>query len=653
MTWDFAVFAANGPERTAYICIPRDSLPGFVDRLEHGALDDAIASYLARPARRQVLSAPRQVLSAHRQTGYLGLYDQMGAPAGLLAPERDSHTGRQESARRSAKPTFTRPGKSRRPRDPSDQAGRRDDPSGQTRPRFARRALLAAAVLAALLAGAGAVIAAFGHARAPAPTPLSFQPSALSFPAVAVHSSTTESLTMTNASRSPITVSQIRISGSGRGDFSIPAQYRRVSPRTGGQAIRPVLPLSPACPRPLMPAETCTVAVRFAPSAAGQRTADLLIYLTSRPKPWTVAVVGTGTAPSGSGGRGGTGGGTSTPSPQPVSVSGISPLSGLATGGTPVKITGSGFTAGAAVKFGSVPATSVTVVSGTEITAVSPAGTGSVDVVVTVGTVSSGHVSADLFGYQPVVSAISPASGLATGGTPVKITGSGFTAGAAVDFGSVPATSVTVVSGTEITAVSPAGTGSVDVAVTVGTLTSTRTTSDQFSYQAVSGISPASGSATGDTPVTITGSGFTAGAAVDFGSVPATSVTVVSGTEIVATSPASSTIGPVSVTVTIGGITFPDTGPGQFTYRPAITSIDPAYGPASGTGPRIEITGIGFTPATTVNFGSTSVTPVKFISSTEIVVPDPAGPAGMTVDVTVTVGTLTSQQTPADQFTFH
>ena len=78
-TWDFTVFEATGPARSAYACIPRDSLPGFAAALEDGALDDAIAAYLALPSR-------RRVLSASRQTARPGLYDQMGAPAGLLAP---------------------------------------------------------------------------------------------------------------------------------------------------------------------------------------------------------------------------------------------------------------------------------------------------------------------------------------------------------------------------------------------------------------------------------------------------------------------------------------------------------------------------------------------------------------------------------------
>jgi hypothetical protein len=424
-TWDFTVFAASSRERTAYVCVPRDSLPGFVDRLEHGALDDAIAGYLARPTR-------RQVLSAHRQTGHLGVYDQMGAPAELLAPERDPQTGRQQSARRPAKYVFTRPGKPHQ----------RDDSPDRHRPRFARRALLAAAVLAALVAGGAADAVAFGHpsGQPQAPAPLSFQPSALSFPNVAVNSSTTQYFTMTDTSRSLLTVSQIRITGPDQNDFSILAQAQDSSAGHGGQAIRAAPSHPPDCPRPLQPAGTCTIAVRFAPSQAGKRTADLLIYLLSRPQPWTVTVTGTGTVTGTSGGpTPRRSGGTTSPPPHQVSVSDVVPPSGPASGNTLVTITGNGFAAGATVDFGSVQAANVTVLSDTEITTASPASrtTGPVAVTVAVGTLTSTATGPDQFTYQPDVSDVVPPSGPASGNTLVTITGNGFAAGATVDFGSV------------------------------------------------------------------------------------------------------------------------------------------------------------------------------------------------------------------------
>lgn len=67
----------------------------------------------------------------------------------------------------------------------------------------------------------------------------------------------------------------------------------------------------------------------------------------------------------------------------------------------------------------------------------------------------------------PVITTISPDTGLVAGGTAVTITGTGFTGATAVTFGALPATSFTVVSDDEIDAVTPAGTaGPVPVTVT-------------------------------------------------------------------------------------------------------------------------------------------------------------------------------------------
>ncbi len=65
----------------------------------------------------------------------------------------------------------------------------------------------------------------------------------------------------------------------------------------------------------------------------------------------------------------------------------------------------------------------------------------------------------------PAVTKLEPGSGPASGGTLVRITGSHFTAATAVMFGSTAATSFTIDSDTEITAVSPPGSGTVHVTV--------------------------------------------------------------------------------------------------------------------------------------------------------------------------------------------
>ena len=80
-------------------------------------------------------------------------------------------------------------------------------------------------------------------------------------------------------------------------------------------------------------------------------------------------------------------------------MTGVSPGSGLATGGKKVVISGSAFQGATAVHFGSVAATSVSVnKAGTKITVYSPPETaGQVDVTVTTPGGTSATGPADLF----------------------------------------------------------------------------------------------------------------------------------------------------------------------------------------------------------------------------------------------------------------
>lgn len=87
---------------------------------------------------------------------------------------------------------------------------------------------------------------------------------------------------------------------------------------------------------------------------------------------------------------------------------------------------------------------------------------------------------------RPVVSAVSPNSGLTAGGTTVTIKGSDFSTGAdatSVSFGATPATAVSCTSTTTCTAVSPAGSvGTVNITVKVGSTVSQSVAADRFTY---------------------------------------------------------------------------------------------------------------------------------------------------------------------------
>ena len=95
--------------------------------------------------------------------------------------------------------------------------------------------------------------------------------------------------------------------------------------------------------------------------------------------------------------------------------------------------------------------------------------------------VSTGTVILYTATAGPIVTSVSPTSGPLAGGTTVTITGSGFTGAMAVKFGT-NAASFLFVSATSITAMSPAGSGTVDITVTTPGGTSATGAADQFLY---------------------------------------------------------------------------------------------------------------------------------------------------------------------------
>jgi len=271
--------------------------------------------------------------------------------------------------------------------------------------------------------------------------------------------------------------------------------------------------------------------------------------------------------------------------------------------------------------------------------------------------VSAGGVHTVAVGAPiPTVTHAAPESGPASGGTEVTITGLELAGATAVKFGSAQAPSFIVNSSTSITALAPAGTGSVYVTVTTPTGTSAINRSVHFTYlpaPAVKKLSPASGTAAGGTAVTITGTGFTGASAVMFGTTAAASFTVNSPTSITAVSPAQ-TAATVDVTVTAPSGTSATSTKDRFEPIPAVAGVSPSTGSKAG-GESVTITGAGFATGatgTTFTFGSTKAKQVQCDSATECTVAVPAHTAG-TVDVIATVGKLKSAKSPpGDQFVY-
>ncbi|MDX3457168.1 IPT/TIG domain-containing protein, partial [Streptomyces sp. ME02-8801-2C] len=212
--------------------------------------------------------------------------------------------------------------------------------------------------------------------------------------------------------------------------------------------------------------------------------------------------------------------------PAPV-VSSVSPNQGSASGGTTVTVTGSNFTSVTTVRFGAKPATSYTVDSSTQITAVTPSGLGTVNVTVT--TAQGTSAQAVLFTYvaTPSLSGLSPNQGPVPGGTTVTLTGANLSGATAVQFGGVAAASFAVNSSTQITAVAPAhAAGAAAVTVTTPGGTSNALTFTYIGTPSVTGVSPNQGPVSGGTTVTLTGANLSGATAVQFGGVAAASFTV-------------------------------------------------------------------------------------------------------------------------------
>ena len=307
--------------------------------------------------------------------------------------------------------------------------------------------------------------------------------------------------------------------------------------------------------------------------------------------------------------------------PPPVpSINSFTPVS--CGSGTTVVINGSGFTNASAVSFGGTPALSFSVISSTTINAVVDTGsTGSLSVTTLGGTaVQTGFI----FVHKPIITSFNPSS--AAQGNTVIINGAYLNNLSAVKFGGVNAGSFTVLSANSITAVVANG-ASGNVAVTSA---GGKDSLPGFLFApspTITSFLPTVG--VSGTVITIKGMGFLAANAVKFGTVPATSFTVLSDTLITAVVNTGSS-GNVSVSSVYGTAT-----KGGFTFNPpVITSFSPAAGPIGTT---VTISGNNFSSVAANNivfFGAVKATVISS-SSTSIKVTVPAGASYKPVSVNV------------------
>ncbi len=321
--------------------------------------------------------------------------------------------------------------------------------------------------------------------------------------------------------------------------------------------------------------------------------------------------------------------------PPVPAISSLAPQRGATAGGTSVVITGTDLNGATSVTFGSATA-SFTVNSSTQITALSPAGTGSVNVSVTTpGGTSNALPYA--YGDAPLITGITPSSGLVAGGTTVVITGSAFANASSVTFGGTAATSFTVNSASQISAVTPAhAAGTVPVVVTTPLGASNVLTFTYGEVPQLVSIAPNLGPTAGGTVVTLTGDHLTGATTVTFDTTAVTTLTVVNDESVTVAAPAHAA-GVVAVTITTA---FGTSASVDFTYgvAPTLTSATPPSSPTAG-GINVVLAGTNLTGATAVSFGSTPATSFTVDNDAQITAVAPAGTSSVNITVTTPFGT--------------
>lgn len=322
-------------------------------------------------------------------------------------------------------------------------------------------------------------------------------------------------------------------------------------------------------------------------------------------------------------------------------------------GGVEVTIRGRGFDADTRVSFGGATGVRHDVVDDRLMRVVVPPHAAGVFDVRATNRNATALVAGGIEFYDAVrVDAVRPASGSTTGGDVVTITGAGFDATTAVQFGTAPATVQSVdATGEQLTVVTPPhAVGLADVRAQ-NSSGDADIKLDAFYYAtpglfALGTVTPRQGVAIGGTEVTLIGAGLdAAGLTVTFGGAAATVLDQGPGHALVQ-APAHA-IGLVDITAAAGASS--DTLADAFEYVADIwiDRVTPSLGDVAG-GYDVTIEGEGFTGATAVRFGLVGAA-FTVDSATQITATAPAHAAGI-VDVVVERDEVSA--TFRDAFTF-
>ncbi|MGW9122585.1 Ig-like domain repeat protein, partial [Streptomyces sp. NPDC055663] len=228
-----------------------------------------------------------------------------------------------------------------------------------------------------------------------------------------------------------------------------------------------------------------------------------------------------------------------------------------------------------------------------------------------------------------------PNQGAYSGGTQVVIVGRNFLDATAVSFGARAALAFTVLDDRTIVVVTPAGNGTVQVAVTTSGGTAPVGTFFYLRWPALSGLVPTTGPLSGGGTVALTGSGLSMANSVHFGNA-AEFPTVLNDQQLLVTAPPAAVPGTVAVyAIAIGGVS------NQLVYRyaatPQVSSVTPADGPVAGA-TTIVIGGTGLSAATGVTVGGIAAPSFRSYSDALILAVTPPGVAGPAAVAVTTPG---------------
>jgi IPT/TIG domain len=330
----------------------------------------------------------------------------------------------------------------------------------------------------------------------------------------------------------------------------------------------------------------------------------------------------------------------------PPRITGISPAAGSTSGGTIVTAAGQNLPRGrCALWFGSAPATTLTNVQATEISAIAPAhAAGLSAVVLRCGSDTSTLDNAFLFGADEppaTIATVNPPSGAP--GDRVLVGGSRFRVDDTISFGTLAAIAMSTAPNEHFVTVPDLAAGAVPIALRDAAGRAVSGPSFAVKPPAPAQITAAPAKATLGAEIVVNGAGFRPSFSFVLGGVPLQRVVVTSSYAVLRV---PKTLSPQNATLAVNdaaGVTLASTAMEVTSTGIAIDSVTPSCISTDG-GTLVTIRGSGFAPGAVVTFGAADGTDVVVTDANTIVARAPASSGLTDVTVTVTNPSLASGQ---------